>query len=150
MRQTFILAATFVGVAFLSSQPALAGTYSAAEINMRAGPSTHYPSIGILPEGVSLQVFGCTNGYRWCDVEARGRRGWVSAAYIDIDYDARRIRVPVYAHQAQEPIVPTVSFDINTYWSGHYTDYDFYRDMDSWGDFDWEADAPPPGWDPDW
>jgi uncharacterized protein YraI len=150
MQQKLILAAMLAGAALFNSQSAIAGSYAVTEINMRAGPSTHYPSIGILPEGISLHVFGCTKGYRWCDVEASGRRGWVSAAYIDVDYDAHRVRVPVYVREVDEPTVPTVSFNINTYWSSHYSDYEFYHEMNSWDDYDWEADAPPPGWDPQW
>lgn len=150
MRHAFILAAAIAGAAFLGKNTAQAGSYAAAEINMRAGPSTHYPSIDILPEGIPLNVAGCTNGYRWCDVEAAGRRGWVSGAYIDIDYESQRLRVPAYAHVVREPVVPTVSFSVGTYWRDHYSDQDFYDDIDTWDDFAWEADAPPPGWDPNW
>jgi uncharacterized protein YraI len=150
MRNALILAAAITGAAILGNTTALAGSYAAAEINMRAGPSTHYPSMGILPEGLPLKVVGCTKGNRWCDVEASGRRGWVSGAYITIDYEARRLRVPAYAHVMYEPVVPTVSFNIGTYWSDHYADQDFYSDIDTWDDFAWEDDVPPPGWDPNW
>ncbi|MBC2775112.1 SH3 domain-containing protein [Rhizobium sp. AQ_MP] len=150
MRYALILSTAIAGVAILGSAAAQAGTYAAAEINMRAGPSTRYPSIGILPEGIPLNVFGCTNGYRWCDVEVSGRRGWVSAAYIDIDYDSQRVRIPAYAHLVQDPSLPTVSFSINSYWSHYYSDQDFYDQIETWDDIDWEDDAPPPGWMPGW
>lgn len=150
MRYALILAAAIAGAAFLGNNSAQAGSYAAAEINMRAGPSTRYPSIGILPEGMPLNVLGCTNGYRWCDVEAFGRRGWVSGAYIEIEHASQRLRVPAYVHAVHEPVVPTVSFSIGTYWSDHYADRDFYDEIDTWDDVDWEADAPPPGWDPSW
>jgi uncharacterized protein YraI len=150
MRYTLLFATAIAGAVSLWSPSAHAGSYAANDINMRAGPSTHYPSIGIVPEGTALNVYGCTRGYRWCDVAASGQRGWVSAAYIEIDYDARRVRVPAYAHVAPEPVAPTVSFNIHTYWSSHYPDQDFYDQIDSWDDYDWESDAPPPGWESDW
>lgn len=150
MRNSLILAAAIVGSALLGNASAQAGSYAPAEISMRAGPSMHYPSIGILPEGTDLNVLGCANGYRWCDIEASGRQGWVSGVHVEIDHDAQRLRVPAYVHAGREPVVPVVSFSIDTYWSDHYVDRGFYGEIDSFDDVDWEADAPPPGWDPSW
>lgn len=150
MRNKLIFASAIVAAVVVGSQSAQAGSYAAAELNVRAGPSTRFPSLGVLPEGAPIHVFGCTRGYRWCDVQAGGRRGWVSAAYIEMDYEARRVRVPVYVHQVSEPVVPTVSFSVESYWPSHYSGYDFYDERDTWDDVDWESDGPPPGWDPDW
>ncbi len=150
MRHALFLAATIAGTAFLGNNSALAGSYAAVEINMRAGPSTRYPAIDLVRGGMPLNVLGCTNGYRWCDVEASGRRGWVSGAYIEIEHDTQRLRVPAYVQVVHEPVVPTVSFSINTYWSEHYSDREFYSEIHDWDEVDWEADAPPPGWDPNW
>lgn len=150
MRRIVIHAVALACAAFIGKQAAHAGSYAAAEINMWAGPSTRYPFIGSLPEGTSLHVFGCTKRFRWCDVEGGGRRGWVSAAYIDVAYDTRRVRVPMYVRDVDAPMAPTISFNISTYWSSHYSSCDFYEDVDTWDDLDWETDAPPLGWEPDW
>ncbi len=150
MRNALILAAAIAGAATFTNNAAQAGSYAAAEINMRAGPSTRYPSIGILPQGIPLNVLGCTNGYRWCDVEVSGCRGWVSGAYVEIEHDSQRLRAPAYVRVVRESAVPTVSFSINSYWSDHYEDRDFYHEIDAWDDVNWEADEPPPGWDPSW
>ncbi|TWD48563.1 uncharacterized protein YraI [Agrobacterium vitis] len=150
MRHALLLAAAIASVTLLVNTSAQASSFTAVEINLRAGPSTRYPSLDVLPEGTPLHIVGCTKGYRWCDVQAAARRGWVSGAYIDVEHESQRMRVPAYVHVVHEPVIPTVSFSINSYWSDHYADRDFYDDIDTWDDVDWEDEPPPPEWDPSW
>lgn len=140
-----LVAATLLG----GTTPA-AAEYTTADVNMRAGPSVRYPSLGTIPEGSFVEVTGCTRGYRWCDVRAGGRRGWMSGAYVGVEYEARRLPMPAYVRSVVRPSVPIVSFNLNSYWESNYSDYDFYRNHDDWDGVDWEHDDNPPGWDPQW
>jgi uncharacterized protein YraI len=96
--------------------------FATADVNMRAGPSTEYPRIIVLPEGGELQVFGCVRGYTWCDVGYFQYRGWVSSRYLSIFYDD-------YTYQPYRPrvVVPIITFDFG-YWDTWYPSYPWYRD----------------------
>ena len=64
---------------------ALAQSYSATAtttLNYRAGPGTGYEVIGSIPAGGTVTVYGCTEGYRWCDIGYSGQRGWASGKYL--------------------------------------------------------------------
>ena len=53
-----------------------------AGVHLRAGPAIVYPSVLVLPPGSVVQVFGCEEGYNWCDVQMGAERGWVDAAFL--------------------------------------------------------------------
>ena len=146
MRQVLTLATALAVTVIIGNNRADAGSYAAAEINLRAGPGIRYPSVRILPAGAPFKILGCTKGYSWCDIGAFGGRGWVSGAYIGIEYDSQTLRLPAYLHSAHESAMPIDSFDINNYWFDHYSDQGFYNDIETWDNVDWEADVPPPGW----
>ena len=40
-----------------------------AGVHLRAGPDIFFPSVMILPPGAAVQVFGCEQGFNWCDVQ---------------------------------------------------------------------------------
>jgi uncharacterized protein YraI len=109
--------------------------YTTADVNMRAGPSTEYPRILVLPYGSPVVVYGCVRGYTWCDVSAYRERGWVSSRYLDIFYDDRRTYVP-YRPRVQ---VPIITFDFG-YWDTWYPRYPWYRD------YRWRQSYPNPDW----
>lgn len=47
-------------------------------LNVRSGPGTTYPRIGVLPRGEGGIVAGCDAGGRWCALRfAGGAQGWV-------------------------------------------------------------------------
>jgi uncharacterized protein YraI len=96
--------------------------YTTADVNMRAGPSTEYPRVIVLPEGGEVEVFGCVRGYTWCDVAYFQYRGWVSSRYISIFYDN-------YSYVPYRPIVPVpiITFDFG-YWDRWYPSYPWYSD----------------------
>ncbi|HEY8614524.1 MAG TPA: SH3 domain-containing protein [Roseomonas sp.] len=66
----------------------LAGPASAAPgfatgtVNLRAGPGITYPQVTVVPAGAPVEIFGCLQGYSWCDVGFGQVRGWVSANYL--------------------------------------------------------------------
>jgi len=94
-----------------------------AGVHLRAGPSIFYPSVMILPPGAVVQVFGCEQGFNWCDVQVGFNRGWVDAAFLL----AQTPRGPVLI--ASSPMVvgvPIVPFVFNTYWSTWYPTRPWY------------------------
>jgi len=89
-----------------------------AGVHLRAGPDIFFPSVMILPPGAAVQVFGCEQGFNWCDVQFGLNRGWVDAAFLQ----APGPRGPVII--AGSPFVsgvPVVTFSFNNYWNTWYT-----------------------------
>jgi len=114
------------GFLLLLSAPAAATTaFVVSDLNLRAGPSTRYPAVTVLPQGSRVEVFGCTEGYAWCDVARRGDRGWVSARYLEFAQQDRRMPVARYAPSFGLPII---AFGFGQYWDDHYYDRPWYGD----------------------
>lgn len=132
MKRLGILAA---GLALAISLPAIAQAasgYATANVNLRAGPSTAYPAVTVIPAGAGVEINGCMSGANWCDVNFRGIRGWVSGSYLQAGYQQRRVYV---APEYYRPLgIPTVTFSVGNYWDRHYRGRDFYRDRDRWDD----------------
>ncbi|MGR6465938.1 SH3 domain-containing protein [Rhizobium sp. PAMB 3182] len=99
-------------------------SHTLATVNLRAGPSTAYPVIKVMPVGAPIVTFGCLANYSWCDVGYAGNRGWVSAKYIQVDYNG----APVV-------VTPSVAIGVGigvvtfgqAYWDTHYGNYPWYR-----------------------
>ncbi|RUM05228.1 SH3 domain-containing protein [Rhizobium chutanense] len=104
--------------------------YSTANVNMRAGPSTRYPAVAVIPAGSSVEIRGCLSEVNWCDVEFYGGRGWVSGQYVQALYQQRRIYV---GPQYYRPLgIPMIRFNVDNYWHRYYRNRDFYRERDRW------------------
>ena len=104
--------------------------YSTANVNMRAGPSTRYPAVAVIPAGSSVEIRGCLSDVNWCDVEFYGGRGWVSGQYVQALYQQRRVYV---GPQYYRPLgIPMIRFSVDNYWDRYYRNRDFYRDRDRW------------------
>ncbi len=104
--------------------------FATANVNMRAGPSTQYPAVTVIPAGESVEIHGCLADVPWCDVEFYGGRGWVAGRYVQALYQERRVYVgPEY----YRPLgIPTVVFSVGNYWDRYYRNRDFYRERDRW------------------
>ncbi|WP_037382630.1 SH3 domain-containing protein [Sinorhizobium americanum] len=104
--------------------------FATANVNMRAGPSTAYPAVTIIPAGESIEIYGCLADVPWCDVEFYDGRGWVHGRYIQALYQQRRVYLgPQYYRRLG---IPVVVFSFSSYWDRHYRDREFYRDRDRW------------------
>lgn len=58
----------------------------AAGVNVRSGPSTAFPSLGIAPFGAQLELVGRSVNNNWWATPLNGApdgRGWVSAGFVD-------------------------------------------------------------------
>src|SRR5688500_7560330 len=144
MRMTrFLAVAAILGALCAPGVAAAANAFTIADVNMRAGPSTRFPRVAVLPEGVTVTVYGCLDGWSWCDTSWRGERGWVSGRYLEQLYRGRRVLVPEYGAIVGLPII---SFHFGSYWDRWYSDRYWYRDRPRWarswelGDWSWRDD----------
>lgn len=81
------MAAFGAGLALLVvAGPALAVQgYSTAHLNLRSGPGTQYPVVGMMEYNVRTDITGCIADYSWCSMTVAGLSGWASAEYLVID-----------------------------------------------------------------
>ncbi|BBK41560.1 peptide-binding protein [Allostella vacuolata] len=138
------------GLALIASLPAAAPAaaqsqgWATTNVNMRSGPGTEYPPVLVVPAGAPLTVFGCIEGYGWCDVAFEEARGFVSGRLIAYEY--QNVRRPVVEIGPQIAL-PVIAFALGSYWDSHYRSRPFYRDRDRW-DRRYHAAPPPRGYRP--
>ena len=94
-----------------------------AGVHMRAGPDIFYPSVMIMPPGAGVQVFGCVQGFGWCDVQLGLNRGWVDAAFLQAPGPGGPVIIATSPAVIGVPVVP---FAFNTYWSTWYVGRPWY------------------------
>ncbi|MDI7864251.1 SH3 domain-containing protein [Rhizobiaceae bacterium n13] len=120
--------------------------YATANVNLRAGPSTDYPAVTVIPYGAPVTIFGCLPDAPWCDTSYAGIRGWVSGNYLQTVYQQRRVYVgPEY----YAPLgIPVIGFTFDTYWDRYYRNRPFYRERNRWHDYHVNRPNRPPGYRP--
>jgi uncharacterized protein YraI len=129
---SFLVSALFGAVPTVASSQQLA--YASKTISMRAGPSRDYPVVATLASGTSMTIFGCLQGYKWCDVVVSGARGWVYSGNIVYPYLGRDVPVMSYGSTIGLGIV---SFSIGNYWDNYYSDYPWYPQRQNWANRPW-------------
>jgi uncharacterized protein YraI len=138
-----IAAFAAMGVAAAQAEPG----YSTANVNMRTGPDTEFPSVGVIPEGEQLYVEGCLRDESWCDVRWDDNRGWVYSEYLAFDYRGEMVPLPDVGVEAFR--IPVVTFAASDYWRRYYTGRPWYKERDRWYAYHPRAragwHAPPPG-----
>lgn len=103
---------------FLASDPALAAVAATAttDLNVRAGPGTQYPVVGVLGTGSGVAITGCVEASKWCSVAVEGGVGWVYSDYLVADYSGSQIvlterpaefEVPIATYDGPSAAVPT-------------------------------------------
>jgi uncharacterized protein YraI len=103
------LAAFGAGVAFLAmagSALAVEG-YSTAHLNLRTGPGTQYPVIGVMEYNVRTEITGCLADYSWCSVSVAGLNGWASAEYLVVDKGGEVMQIT-----GEDSGIPVVEADV--------------------------------------
>jgi SH3-like domain-containing protein len=82
MNKFLILSAAAAAIA--AAGPALADSMATAttDLNVRAGPGTGNPVIGVIGAGEPVSVGACIESGGWCSVAFDGGEGWVSRAYL--------------------------------------------------------------------
>jgi cell wall-associated NlpC family hydrolase len=75
-------------------ESSLTGVVTASRLNVRTGPATSYDVIHVLWQGNRVKVVGEANG--WYKIQlSDGRVGWVSGAYLLVDYRQQKIDIVV-------------------------------------------------------
>lgn len=125
--------ATVMVIALASTAAAATVAVATGNVNLRAGPSTGYPVVVVVPVGGRIVTHGCLPGYTWCDISFASYRGWVSARYVQVIYNG----APVVLSPAVAVGVglAIVAFD-KAYWDTYYISYPWYRS--------WSVYAVPP------
>ncbi|MDQ6434057.1 DUF1236 domain-containing protein [Mesorhizobium sp. LHD-90] len=57
------------------------------ELNVRAGPGSQYPVVGVLAAGQDVTIKGCLANGRWCSID----EGWVFADYLSGDFGGGKV-----------------------------------------------------------
>jgi uncharacterized protein YraI len=124
-----ILSLSMLGLLLMASTSAFAAFdgYVTASVYLRAGPDSSYPRVARLHAGESIVIEGCVDDWSWCDVSGREDRGWVSAHYLQHEYEGHRVLIPRYGVRIG---IPIISFVFGSYWNDHYRSRSWYRDRD--------------------
>ena len=95
MKQSSKIAALSAGIAtILAAGPALAVPgFSTAHLNLRTGPGTQYPVVGVMEYNVRSNITGCLADWSWCSVTVAGLNGWASAEYLVIDQGGQVMQI---------------------------------------------------------
>lgn len=135
--------AALMGLTLLAGAARAAPAYTNQGMNLRAGPGVDYPLLASLPPGTRAEVFGCLDGWSWCDVATGGLRGWMAGAGLQVVYDDQPEPLPGYGAEIG---LPLVGFDFNNYWGSHYRGRSWYSSVDRWHGGG-GPDRGRPGWD---
>lgn len=125
------LAVSLVAAVAAPSIAAAQDAVVTADLNMRAGPSTSFPVVDVIPERAPVDVHGCNDGYSWCDVSSQGSRGWVSASYLT--YAAGGGYVPLIEYTSEIEI-PIITYSVGSYWDTYYRNRPWYGRRALWSD----------------
>jgi len=89
-------------------------------LNVRTGPGTNYPKVGVLSKGDQVVVTGRTKAGDWLAVTlAGGNKGWVSASLVQLDVPvsavavAQNIPKPPTPAATKKPAVPTATLTVD-------------------------------------
>jgi uncharacterized protein YraI len=128
-RYALPFAAAVMATAALPSVASAADAVVTTELNMRAGPSTAYPVVEVIPADAPVEVHGCVRGYSWCDVTWQDARGWVSGGFLTALYRERYVPLVEYATVVD---VPIIGFSFDPYWDSYYRSRPWYAQRARW------------------
>jgi uncharacterized protein YraI len=103
--------------------------YTNASVDLLAGPASSYPPVAHVASNADVDIKGCVDGFRWCDVSWNGSRGWIDGRFLDSLYNDRHVNIIEYGPRAD---VPVVTFEQKTYWDSYYHDKPFYTEDRYW------------------
>lgn len=115
--------------------------FTTQSVNMRAGPDSAFPLVAWIPAGTPVQVFGCLEGWRWCDVQWGFNRGFVWSQALQTSFGPQP---SVIFYGGPGVGLPLITFSIGSYWNS------FYRNQPWWGSRNYWFNRPPPPPPPVW
>lgn len=88
-----LLLSAIAGTLVAMSGAAWADTLVSADrdLNMRAGPGSRYPVVGVLAAGQTAVLDGCLQGSKWCAVGNADNRAWINSDYVTSEFSGRRV-----------------------------------------------------------
>lgn len=77
------------------------------DLQVRTGPGSQYPIVGVATRGSQAIIDGCVKGSRWCRVQldASGIRGWAYAQYLSVDQNGSPVVVDEHSTALGIPVV---------------------------------------------
>ena len=117
--------------------------FTTAAVNLRAGPDRSFPLVSWLQGGTPVTVFGCLNGWHWCDVAFGFNRGWIYGRFLAIPFNGQQVLI---MNSGPRFGVPMVTFSVGPYWGAHYRGRPWYHQPPprGWGPPPPPAPPPPP------
>ena len=91
--------------------------FTTQAVNLRAGPDRSFPLVSWMQAGTPVNVFGCLNGWQWCDVAFGFNRGWVYGRFLSIPFGNQPVLI---MNSGPRVGVPVVTFSVGPYWGAHY------------------------------
>lgn len=98
-------------------------------VDVRAGPDGAYPIVAVLPPRAEVEIYGCLEGYGWCDVGFGIDRGWIQSGNLRYYYQSRYVP---FAGVATIVGIGLTGFFFDDYWHNHYRERNWYSDRDRW------------------
>jgi len=97
-----------------ASTATLTATVTVATLNVREGPGTSFPSIGVLRAGDEVQVLSRNQDNTWwvvCCVAGTDSQGWVSAQLVEPSFDRAQSAdlLPVFGAAVQAAAAPATT-----------------------------------------
>jgi uncharacterized protein YraI len=89
-----------------------------SDLNVRVGPGTQHPSVGVIRGGSTAEVGRCFDG--WCEIAWGPLRGFSSQAYLDGGG-------PQYAPAYVPPPPPPVYYGPRPYYDPYHGPYRHWR-----------------------
>ncbi|WP_136661030.1 SH3 domain-containing protein [Nitratireductor sp. XY-223] len=130
----------FLAAVVVIASPARAASTASVtvDLNLRAGPSTQYPVVTVVPQSAPVTMYGCNANVTWCDIAYGSQRGWASANYIRVSSGGTQTVVtPAVAATVG---IATVAYS-RAYWDNYYSTYPWYG---QWNVYYRPPPPPPP------
>jgi uncharacterized protein YraI len=111
-----------IGALFVSAPAFALDAYSTTHLNLRSGPGTQYPVVGVLDKELQSTVTGCIADWSWCAVDAKGVNGWVSSQYLLMAEGGKvgpDIGIPVVGAEAFVAVAAVPALGEFVGWNGH-------------------------------
>lgn len=107
--------AAIAALAVFVAAPAASASeaYATEDVNMRSGPGTEFPVVGVILGGRPVTVVGCLPDGGWCDAVHDGDRAWVSGRFLARAGQENRPR-----QESRVRVGPQTSVPVITFWYG--------------------------------